>query len=61
MACDLQIVCTWYICSFTNYFLGFSGGPYGVGPFEGPLAKRSRGMFGIDGEEKYLNDCYLLF
>merc|ERR1719510_857325 len=21
---------------------GFSGGPYGIGPFEGPLAKRSR-------------------
>ena len=33
------------ILIFLNVFLGFSGGPYGISPFDGPLAKRSRGMF----------------
>ena len=33
------------ILIFLNVFLGFSGGPYGISAFEGPLAKRSRGRF----------------
>ena len=43
--CAIEII-------FINIFSGFSGGPYGMGPFDGPLAKRAGGSFRFSIEER---------
>ena len=52
--CNLEILLQLKSFYLQNVISGFSGGPYEMGPFDGPLAKRSGGRFRFSVEERRL-------